>query len=136
MLVCPNRNHCYWSYLRDTLRQPPIFFHPWCWFQSLQQSTFWVDLCFLTLCTLDSPISFKHAFRIPKHFLGILSWKKNQITKQFKWKWFLMFFFLGEKSWLCMGAKSKRLFGKTYFHWFIGSEAKLGKSIAVLTWTK
>lgn len=57
--------------------------------------------------------------------------KKNQITKQFKWKWFPMVFFW-EKSWLCMGAKSKRLFGRTYFHWFIGLEAKLDKSIVVV----
>lgn len=40
--------------------------------------------------------------------------------------------FFWEKSWLCMGAKSKRLFGRTYFHWFIGLEAKLDKSIVVL----
>jgi len=40
--------------------------------------------------------------------------------------------FFWAKSWLCMGAKSKRFFRRTYFHWFIGLEAKLGKSIVVL----
>ena len=37
-----------------------------------------------------------------------------------------------EKSWVCMGTKSKCLFGRTYFHWFIGLKNELGKSIVVL----
>ena len=37
-----------------------------------------------------------------------------------------------EKSWVCMGTKFKCLFGRTYFHWFIGLKNELGKSIVVL----